>query len=254
LAKEVGKGVMKHVRILYVVMLWSVLIGGSLAARDVQETVLRAHKLFEQGSIDQALELYDSIEKKGPATWYNKGLCHYKKGDFVGALVCLKKAECDASWSELPDIYYTIDLIHKSLDREQHSSAVDSIYRVVVRALSVLTLYGWQLLFLLLWVILLFFAARLIRRQRYLSLTMLSLLVILSASALFMKHGLCNSQYGIVLKDNLVVYAGPDEAFHELGSLAQAHQVSICEHQDKWLKVRSGDYAGWVCDDNIALV
>lgn len=245
---------MRSMKIWHFCLLCSGMIIESALARDVQETVLMAHKLFEQGQIDQALELYDSIEKKGAATWYNKGMCYYKKGDYLNALVCWKKAERDARWGELPDIQYNIDQAYKELNIQPDNTFIHSLYRRVMRYLSLLTFYGWQLLFLAEWMLLLLLAARLARGRRYGMLSILSLLVVLLAAALYMKHDICNTQYGIVVKNNLVVYAGPDKAFHELGNLTRAYQITVCENQENWLKVRDDVLVGWVCHEGIALV
>jgi len=255
MVREVRKNIMKiMLKVGFYIVLSGGIIISSLSARDIQETVLRAHKSFEDGNIENALELYESIEKKGTATLYNMGLCHYKMGSFMQALVCLKRAERNATSAELSDIYYTIDQVHDALKLESGNSFLRSVYRWHVVFLSILTLYGWQLLFLFLWAILLFLSARFVRRRRYFGLTMLSLVVILSAGAVYRKYDLCNNSYGIALKDNIVVYAGPDDAFHELGSLSRANEIVVSENQDEWFKVKHGNCSGWVYSDNIALI
>jgi len=217
-----------------------------MCARDVQETVLRAHKLYEQGNVEQALNLYNSIEKKGPATWYNMGNCHYSLKNYMDALVCWKKAERDASWSELPSIYHNIDETYKNLHVEHGGGFNASIKRIIQRVLALFSLYGWQLLFLLVWVILLFFAARLARNRKFGILSVLSVLVLLFGTCLYKKYDLTFMRSGIIMEKNLTVYAGPGDDFHELGSLAKATEISICDEHNDWIKIRDQKLVGWV--------
>ncbi len=254
MVRKIGTDTMRYCGIGYCAIMSLMAIATISMARDIQETVLKAHKLYEQGEVDQALERYDSIEKKGSATWYNMALCHFYKENFVEALVCLKKAERIASWTELPDVYSALDRLSKPLNLPEDARLSHAIYRMVARMLSLMSLYGWQLLFLVAWIALLFLAGRLSRSRSYISLMTLSMVVIVSAGALYMKHDVCNATYGIVLKDNLVVYAGPDDAFHELATLSKTKQIAVCECQDKWMKIYSDKCTGWVCQDSIAIV
>lgn len=250
----IGKGDMNIKMKSHYLLIVLIGITHVIIARDVQETVLKAHKQYEQGNIEQALTLYNSIEKKGPATWYNLGNCHYKQKNYMDALVCWKKAERDASWSELPALYHNIDEAYKTLNVQHGYGFKVSMYRTIKRILALFSLFGWQLLFLLFWVVLLFFAARLARAGRYALLSSFCLLVVLFGGCLYKKYDLISSRSGVIVEKDLVVYSGPGVDFHELGTLVKATEINICEEQADWLKVREHDLVGWIPMKKVEIV
>jgi len=227
---------------------------GFLCARDVQETILRGHKLYEQGEIKKALEQYNSIEKKGTATWQNIGNCHYKLGNHLDALISWKRAARTAPWRELPLIYGNIDRAYKTLEIEPASPVMHVVERFVQRTLSLFSLYGWQMLFLLAWALLLACVAYLARNGRYGMLSSLTVVVCVFAVALYIKYDLQMVEHGIVVEKDLIVYAGPDKALHEMGTLNRAQELVVCDQQEQWIKISATDLDGWVPADSIALI
>jgi len=223
-----------------------------IQTRDVQETVLRAHKLYEQNEFEQARDLYNLIEKKGPATWYNLGNCHYKLDNHLNALICWRRAERDATWSEFPALYHNMNEAQKKLGIEL--SFKDSLARSVRRLLSLFSLFGWQIIFLLVWTMLLLLLGYLARTQRYLVLSSLSLLLVVCMSTLYIKFDFVNARNGIVTDKTLVVYSGPDKGFHELGSLCKTNEVTILEENNEWLKIQDNNLVGWIPESTVAQV
>jgi len=240
---------MKRIRLILSGLLISVLF---VCPRDVQETVLRAHKLYEQNEFEKARDLYNSIEKKGPATWYNLGNCHYKLENHLDALICWRRAERDATWSEFPALYHNMNEVQKKLGIE--NSFKDYFARSIRRILSLFSLFGWQIVFLLVWTLLLVLLGYLARTQRYIVLSGLSLLLVICVSALYIKYDFVNARSGIVTDKTLVVYAGPDKGFHELGSLCRTNEVAILEENNEWLKIQDNNLVGWIPVSTIAQV
>ena len=241
---------MKKIYVVFSVLLMSNLF--SVYSRDVQETVLRAHKLYEDNQFEKALELYDSVEKKGPATWYNLGNCHFKLENHLDALICWRRAERDATWSEFPALYHNMNEVQKKLGIER--SFRDSFARSIRRILALFSLFGWQIMFLLVWTLLLVLLGYLARTQRYMVLSVLSLLLVISVSALYVKYDFVNARSGIVTDKTLVVYAGPDKGFHELGSLCKTNEVTILEENNEWVKIQDTHLVGWIPVSTIAQV
>ncbi|TET06545.1 tetratricopeptide repeat protein [Candidatus Dependentiae bacterium] len=241
-------------KVYYLLIGFVLFVVFGLCSRDVEEIVLRAHKLYEQQNIDQALELYGSIEKKGSATWYNMGNCYYKLGNYLDALICWRRAERDATWYELSVIHHNLDQVYKVLGIQLSNRFKTSLYRFAQRYLSFFSLYGWQLIFLLVWVLLLFLVAQLVRNHNYFILSVLCLITILFTGALYLKYEIDTTRYGIVIENDLIVYAGPDKEFHKLGSFARATEVTICEQQERWLKIQERGLIGWIFLEHVAII
>ena len=69
-----------------------------------EELFLHANKCYEKQECDKALELYQSMNCKGPAAWYNMGNCCYQLDNYVDAMVCWKRAQRGASYHDCLDI------------------------------------------------------------------------------------------------------------------------------------------------------
>ena len=232
---------------------FSLIICCSLFGRNKIEKVLLAHKLYGENQYESALELYNKVENKGSGTWYNMGNCHYKMDDPLNALICWKKAEQYATWKEFKAIHHNIDQAYEKLGIIGITKK-ESFLRHARRYLSTFSLFGWQIIFLILWTLMLFTGASCIQKKRYYSMTMLALFVILSATSVFTKYTLINKPSGIVTKENLIVYAGPNDEFHDIGTVIQADHLTICQEEKEWLKIKYNDIQGWVSRNDVAVI
>jgi tetratricopeptide (TPR) repeat protein len=68
-----------------------------VVAGNVQEVFLKGNVAYLAGNIDGALKLYQTIDPKGPAVWYNLGNCYYRIGNYPEAIVAWRRAQKDAS-------------------------------------------------------------------------------------------------------------------------------------------------------------
>src|ERR1700722_3305000 len=105
MAQQIGKNNMRTLRYMLLACFNIIIFGNG----NNQEIFLRAHKLYEQKEIEQAYALYQSIENKGSAVWYNMGNCNYKLGKFLEAYACWHQAKKNATAKEFQDILYNID-------------------------------------------------------------------------------------------------------------------------------------------------
>ena len=140
-------------------------VGSSfLYARDTEETFLRANNYYEHNDNEQAFALYQSIEHKGPAVWFNMGNCVYKRGHYVDALLYWRRAEKHATYNA---IFTAINNNYKLLEKELRITNKRTGWRRLLQYLSVVPLLWMQLIFLFFWIVLLIVLRRLIRKKRY---------------------------------------------------------------------------------------
>ncbi|MDP3888938.1 MAG: hypothetical protein Q8Q25_00130, partial [bacterium] len=120
-----------------------------LRAQNDEEQFLRAHQEYMNGRYEQALALYQSIENKGSATWYNVGNCHYHMNNYPQALACWYRAQCGASSKECDAIMHNINEVHNRTDSSELKTM--HIIHWFAKPFSHFSLFILQLLFLGSW-------------------------------------------------------------------------------------------------------
>ncbi len=215
-------------------------------ARNMEELFLRANKCYETNDIEQALTLYQSIDQKGPATWYNMGNCFYKKDDYPHALVCWKRAERDATLSELSTIEHNIGILEQKSGKSSQQGMFVTGYRSIKKYVSLLSLTVVQVSFLIMLIVLLSFVKRLIRTKRYSILTLLLGITTILAAVLIIKYAMQTCYVGMVMQPTISVLAGPNEQYHIVGSLDAMTELVVQEQREGWMKVLSSAIVGWV--------
>lgn len=233
-------------RLYIVLFIWS----SFLYARDTEEIFLRANDCYEQNDNEQAFALYQSIEHKGPAVWFNMGNCAYKSENYVDALLYWRRAEkhaaCNATFTAINNNY-------KLLEKELGITNTRMGWQRLFQYLSVVPLLWMQLVFLFLWIVLLIVLRRLIRKKRYGILFLYLLCMVLLICFIGIKYAIMKEQRGIVMQ-KVALYVGPDKNYHVVGTIDKATEVSIDENDGQWIKVNGPHDKGWVHCDNVALI
>ncbi len=223
-----------------------------------QEIFLQANKWYEQHDFNKARDLYESIEQKGPAVWYNMGLCLHKLNDNVQALICLKRAQKDATLDQFAKTDRSIgQLLARTFDKGQPStqSLASSFYTVIYTWIASSSLLMLQIFFLLFWYCFFF----LLFRYAYALWYKIVVWPLFFTSILFgigtcAKYKQEHYSYGIVTEQNVALLAGPDAQYHKLGQLDIIDQVEILEKRSQWYKVRNSSQVGWAESRTIEII
>src|SRR5581483_4954130 len=125
-------------------LLFVVTIFFNVACAQEQEFFLQANKAYEKNEFQEAYNLYNKIEKKGVATWYNMGNCAYKLGNYAQALACWQCSQQGAKPAEFEAINANIAVVEEKLEIEKSQNFLQNI-NVFVNYFSLLV---WQILFL----------------------------------------------------------------------------------------------------------
>lgn len=221
----------------------------SLCARNAQETFLRANKLYEEKEYIKALQEYQTIEKKGPAVYYNMGNCYYHIGNETQALICYKRARKYAKNNLINSCNYNIDLIEQS-GEESHFSWLIALFNKQINRFSLLIM---QLFFLVLWLLFCWaFYTRKKTKNKIMVYGSFLLLVPLSL-LLYGKYKSVSCSKGIVHFET-PLYAGPNAQYHVRKTLLAMQEVEIQQEKDKWFKIRYNKNVGWIPKDVITKI
>jgi uncharacterized protein YgiM (DUF1202 family) len=117
-------------------------------------------------------------------------------------------------------------------------------------------LFWLQIFFLIAWFLLLFFIKKYKHGTKYKSLWLgLSLcLTIVTGVILGLKYHSNSQRRGIIMKQAVSLFAGPDEQYHVVGALEKGAQVFVHEQRSSWCKVSHATGSGWLAHDAIVVV
>jgi hypothetical protein len=213
-----------------------------------QELFLQANDAVKKNDFDQAYGLYDAIDPKGEAVWYNMGLCALAEKNYYNALRMFASARRYATFNSYPLIMEHYYQARHALGVPNDISALQKISMKCTQCSLLMPLIGWQLIAWCLWLFLILCMTVCKRRRIGASLIVLPLLVF-TLSMIFFQYRLINTVY-IVIKNPVVkAFIGPDEGFSSSFVLKQADEVPLVETHKGWYKVHKGSNVGWIRSD-----
>jgi len=227
----------------------------SIDAGTLQETFLQGNAAYQSGNMDAALKLYESIEPKGPAVWYNLGNCYYHLGNYPEAIVHWSRARHDASWRDRITLDAYIAQSYEALGMVQEQVFVMRIYKWIVDIASLCSLLILQLFFLLCFFVLLFLLPRLLKQSRYFIITGLIIVTIFISVACIVTYREQKYPCCIVTKNSISVYAGPGQDYARLTEAKMLDKVRVYEQRESWLKVHLAQFGyGWIAKADLAMI
>ena len=226
-----------------------------MVAGNVQESFLKGNAAYLAGTIDAALKLYQSMESKGPAVFYNIGNCYYRMGNYPEAIVHWRRAQKNVSWSEFTTLETYIAQAYEALGMAHDLSFMSRMQTWVSRVVSLFLLVVLQLLFLFCFIALLLLVPRIHGHRRYYIMVVLSILAIFSGIACINKYRDQQYPYGIVTKNSISVYAGPGSDYARLTEAKMLDRVRVYQSRDGWLKVHVDQFGyGWIQNADLAML
>lgn len=231
---------MKRMRILWVIILLNSIL---MSAKNNEEFFLRGNQLYRQGSWQEALNLYDAIDHRGAAVWYNMGNCWYHLHDYPRALAAWKRAERMADRS-LRVQCRTNQALISSQNSEGYLTFLRHFFGDYAASYSIFML---QILVLLLWYAFFLFSRAAIHSKLYRLLRSVTgfpliICVILLSERYLEKQ--CVT--GIVQAHETNLFAGPDNRYQPLRTLQAAEQVLVHDIRADWCRISTSAESGWV--------
>ena len=210
-------------------------------AIDSEETFLKASDSYNNKKYAQALDLYKSIDKKGPVIFYNIGNCEFELGKYFDALVFYSRAKKNASLDLLNAINHNISVASYKLGVPgQEASKIETFWQKLEDYVNLFSMFKLQVLFLILW-FLFFIIYIFLKKLRAFFITINIIFIIIFGFFVFVKYGLEKYQFALV-KSKTAVYLGPSENYHKISdiSVVQRVQIRACES----VKIKK-EYRDW---------
>lgn len=212
----------------------------TVSAHQAKETFLKALAEYNQGHIQQSVELYESLEQKTPAILYNSGLCYYRLDNYGKALTCFRKVERRGNH----EVVKKAQAMQALIKQKKGFSADSYWYTTIITIKSLLSPLFVQILFLLLSV---FFVLLLyLKRLKGLKCVLLGSALVLMTIVTLTDYWFSSQVYAVVIQSEVVAYAGPDKEFHKVATLHAGQEVKVVEEKQSWYKVSFQNFQGWV--------
>ena len=219
-----------------------------------EDMFLKGNQLFAQGNYVQACDAYQAIDNKGFVVFYNLGLSYLNQGKRSQAILSGKRAEKQASFCQLTQLYDFFDCMNRQVNPdyspgwyEQLAIFMKKCILSISMLLVQLSLLGAIILLMLCWY------------RRWYQINVKAFMFIIFCYTMLLtvywyKTDMMQQQVGIVTKNLIGVFAGPDELFYKKCELHESDELIILSQQQGYYQVRAKQMVGWIHNNDIELV
>jgi len=219
-----------------------------------EEYFLQGNKYYKEHAFKEALEAYQKIENKGPAVLFNMGNCYFNLDDECQAIAQWLRADKQGSWDIHKKVDHNCGLAYKKMGKEYSKSVMYTGGCLFVRAVNVLPLLWWQLLFLCVWIFAIIGIVNAALRRRWWRIAGLLFLVCSIMICFVIRYKSTACEYALIIGKEVAVRTGPSDDYGIIATAQCLDEVDIIEKHEDWLKVRNKVLSGWIHVNNIAII
>lgn len=222
------------------------------ASAPAQERYLQANKLYEQGQIKKAYDIYRGISYKNPEFLINKGNAAYQIGLLPEALVLWRRAQQQVSVHDYVMLEQRINAIEQEQGGIFHAAVTTRILRQIELCMRYIPQKVWQIIFLCILSLGLLVITWFKRGSWFLMVTWLCLLLVVGA-LLMVRYTVQNRIMGFVLHDT-AAYVHKNSQARIKATFRRSQEVEVRAIHDNWYLVTDGNVTGWVAQNDLQLV
>jgi len=172
------------------------------------------------------------------------GNCAYKNGNDLEALLFWKRAEKLGN----------MKVIHASTNNSKRVLQKLSIADHKPHTMLTSSPVVFQILFFCIFSVFLVSNRWLWRTKKFLLLALLSIGVIATGTVSYFSYAHAITTYGIIMSEEGMLYAGPNNGYHQLAPIAKGNVVVILADKKEWKKIRWNGQVGWIQNDKIEAI
>lgn len=222
---------------------------------DDQQLFTKAHENFVQGDWEGALRNYRAITDKNSVVWQNIGICYFNQQQYAHALLYWQRAYKDCT---LVQIGQLCTLEQRALEKLDFKIPSRGHY-FCKRILLIIPLIFLQTLFAIMLCCMLWTLARcwrwkeiVICDRRWLRWIFLG--CFLCGGLWYANRSFFQKNQAIVVKRDVLVYAGPERTFHMVTTLRQGSSVNVIQKKHGMYNITNHSIAGWVMQDTVEFI
>lgn len=235
-----------------IILLISIAAGNLYANQE--EYFLQGNKYYQEHKFKEALDAYQKIEHEGPAVLFNRGNCYFNSGDECRAIASWLQADRQGSWNLHKKVDQNCELAYKKLGKEYSQNNRQVLWRWCIRALNVLPLLWWQLLFLCAWIFSIIGMVRSAFRRQWWRIAVLLIFVCGIMICFVIRYKSTACAYALITEKEAAMRTGPSDDYGMVATAQCLDEVDIIEKQADWLKVHNKVLSGWIRANNVAII
>ena len=219
-----------------------------------EEKFVQGNQLFMQGSYVQACDIYKSIENKGFVVLYNIAISYVYQGNLAQVIMYAKRAKKQANFQQLTKLYELFDAINRQANPDYEPSWYDQFTIFLKKCILSISMLLVQILLFILLVVLMIYWYRRRYKTNVKSFLWIAFFCMIFLSLWWYKTSMMQEKIGVVTKNLISVFAGPDESFYKKSELHESDEVIILSSQQGYYQIRAKKVIGWIHDNDIELV
>ena len=215
---------------------------------------MQGNQLFASKNYVQACQAYQKIENKGFAVLYNIALTYLNQGKRAQAILYSKRAEKQANFTELTQLYDFLDYIHHQNNPDYSPSWYEQLAIFMKKCILSISMLLIQVLLLIAILVVMLCWYRRWYQINSKALLWIGLFYIVLVSIWWYKTNIMQQRVGVVTKNVISVFAGPDESFYKKSELHEADELIIMSSRQGYYHIKAQQTIGWISDNDIELV
>lgn len=219
-----------------------------------QELFLQGNSFFLQGQFSQARQSYENMLHKNSVVWHSIGNCYFNEKNNIKALICWKRAERGASFSQLGQLFKSESIVFEQLGNPYDSFFIRSMKRVLLvfpKMLMQLLLLIFLLSFLMIFYSCFVQKNQSLCKKKYFWLSLGAIIIVLSVLVIKEKQMLYKEA---VVLQKTPVFVGPDTTFSQKAILPSGCVVRSLDEKQGMMKVTSLQGSGWIARDAVEII
>ena len=217
------------------------------------ESFVRGNHFFTTGRYALACDAYQKIENKEFAVLYNLELSYLNQGNRAQAILWSKRAEKQANFKELTQLYDFYDYMHRQIDPDYELAWYEQFVlflKKCVLSISMLLLQIF-LLFIIIVLMVCWYRRLLVLNKAFFFMIFFYILL---GGIWWYKTDMMQQQLGIVTKNVISVFAGPDASFYKKYELHESEEIKVIGYHSEYYQIQKQQIVGWIHDHDIELV
>lgn len=216
---------------------------------------VHAQEKFVKGDFAGALNDYRSIKYKNSVVWQNIGSCYFNEQQYVQALLYWKRAYQRCQISQVAQLSSLEQRALQKLNLKIPSRFHFFVKRIVLMVpLIFLQMICMVLLCCILWTL-----SRCWRWQEFVGcdrrwLQWLIFGCFICGITWYAQRSFLQKDQAMVVKQDVLVYAGPERTFHVVETLRPGNVVRVIQKKHGMYNIVKHSLTGWVTQDTVEFI
>lgn len=223
---------------------------------DDQQLFGQAKEAFVGGTWLQALQLYKKIEHKNSAVWQNIGNCYFNLERYDQALVAWNRACAGRpNYHQIATMCESENSAYQKLNLPIIPAWKCWIKKIVLIIPDMeLKLIFLILLCCLLWFLYCYWRGSVMSVVDHKLLVFILFCSVVCSAIWYARTVILHKDQAIVVKSDVLVYAGPERTFHVIEKLQQGSLVHIMHNKQGMYQIKQEALRGWVVQDTVEYI